>query len=54
MPMLFDIVVAATDFLGHRQQYEMTVIAADDSELRDEINSFFTLRDVVDTRRNAK
>ena len=54
MPMLFDIVVTATDFLGHQQQYEMTVIAADDRELRDEINAFFSLRDVVDTWRIVK
>lgn len=48
MPILYHIVVAAIDFLGHQQQYEMTVIAADDRELRDEIEAFFSLRDVVD------
>jgi hypothetical protein len=49
MPILYHIVVAATDFLGYQQQYEMTVVAADDSELKGEIDAFFHLRDVVDT-----
>jgi hypothetical protein len=48
MAIKYHVVVKATDFLGHVTRLEMTVIAADERELRDEIASFFCLRDVTD------
>jgi hypothetical protein len=49
MSSRFHVMVTATDFLGYVSRHEMTVIAADEAELRDEIASFFSLRDVTDS-----
>jgi len=49
MPTLFHLVVIATDFLGYARRHEMTVIAGDDDEVREEIESFFALRDVTES-----
>jgi hypothetical protein len=49
MATRFHLIVIATDFLGHVHKHEMTVVAANETELRDEIESFFSLRDVTDS-----
>jgi hypothetical protein len=49
MPVLFHLTVTAVDFLGYHARHEMTVIAADEEELREEIDNFFALRDVTDS-----
>lgn len=49
MAMLYHLIVTAVDFLGYCTRHEMTVIAADETELREEIDSFFHLRDVTDS-----
>lgn len=43
------LIVTAVDFLGFRSRHEMTVIATDDAEMREEIERFFWLRDVTDS-----
>lgn len=49
MPDFFHLIVTAVDFLGCRSRNEMIVIAADEVELREEIDNFFALRDVTDS-----
>lgn len=49
MPVLSHLIVTAVDFLGYRSRHEMTVIAGDEAELHEEIESFFHLRDVTDS-----
>lgn len=49
MPVLFHLIVTAVDFLGYHSRHEMTIIAADERELREEIECFFHLRDVTDS-----
>ena len=49
MPQSFHLFVDATDCLGKHPRIEMTVIAADEQEAREEVAEYFSMHEEIDS-----
>jgi hypothetical protein len=49
MPQSFHFLIETTDCLGKHPKFEMTVIAADEQEARDEVAEYFSMHDEIET-----
>lgn len=49
MPQSFHFLIETTDCLGHHPKVEMTVIASDEREARDEVAEYFSMHDETES-----
>jgi hypothetical protein len=54
MPQSFHYLIETTDCLGKHPRFEMTVIAADEQEARDEVAEYFSVHDEIESWSIAK
>ena len=54
MPQSFHFLIETTDCFGKHPKVEMTVIAADEPEARDEVGEYFSMHDEIESWTIAK